>query len=122
MPEFTINLIEGGAGVEVIDHQLKKTYKFTNAQKSMGTSIYEQYHHDANGRSLSINDQPDWLESNSLTFDISNSEDLIKARKQLNAGPHYKNGGSRRRRRPSRKYKKSAKRVFMKKSRSTRRR
>jgi hypothetical protein len=32
------------------------------------------------------------------------------------------NGGSRRRRRPSRKYKKSAKRVFRKKSRSTRRR
>ncbi len=31
-------------------------------------------------------------------------------------------GGSRRRRRPSRKYKKSAKRVFRKKSRSTRRR
>jgi hypothetical protein len=33
-----------------------------------------------------------------------------------------KTGGSRRRRRPSRKYKKSAKRVFRKKSRSTRRR
>ncbi|NBO71468.1 MAG: hypothetical protein EBU66_12750 [Bacteroidetes bacterium] len=32
------------------------------------------------------------------------------------------NGGSRRRRRPSRKYKKSSKRVFRKKSRSTRRR
>ena len=33
-----------------------------------------------------------------------------------------RSGGSRRRRRPSRKYKKSAKRVFRKKSRSTRRR
>jgi hypothetical protein len=38
--------------------------------------------------------------------------------------PDYENsfGGSRRRRRPSRKYKKSSKRVFRKKSRSTRRR
>jgi len=38
--------------------------------------------------------------------------------KKTNPSP----GGSRRRRRPSRKYKKSAKRVFRKKSRSTRRR
>jgi len=121
MPNFTIKLIEGG-GVEVKDHDLDKKYKFTNAQMSMATSIYHQYHHDANGQSLSINDQPDWLNKNSLTFDISNPEDLIKAREQLNAGPRYKNGGSRRRRRPSRKYKKSAKRVFRKKSRSTRRR
>jgi len=40
----------------------------------------------------------------------------------LVAGVAGVNGGSRRRRRPSRKYKKSAKRVFRKKSRSTRRR
>ena len=44
--------------------------------------------------------------------------------KYLTDNPGYipPNGGSRRRRRPSRKYKKSAKRVFRKKSRSTRRR
>lgn len=36
--------------------------------------------------------------------------------------PRSRKGGSRRARRPSRKYKKSAKRVFRKKSRSTRRR
>lgn len=121
MPIFTINLIEGG-GVEVIDHDLDKKYKFTNAQRSMGTSIYEQSHHGANGRTLSINDQSDWVYNNSLTFDISNPEDLIKARYQLNAGPAIKAGSRRRRVRPSRKYKKSAKRVFRKKSRSTRRR
>jgi hypothetical protein len=89
----------------------------------MGTSIYEHTHHDGNGRSLSINDQPDWLDKKSLTFDISNPKYLKKARDQLDAGPGV-TGGSRRRSIPksSRKYKKSAKRVFRKKSRSTRRR
>lgn len=51
-----------------------------------------------------------------ITIDECN--DLIK-KYQLKS---FVLGGSRRRRRPSRKYKKSAKRVFRKKSRSTRRR
>ena len=120
MPKFTINLLKD-EGVEVIDHELNVSYKFSNDQKSMGTSIFENYHHDANGESLRINNQPDWLNKHTLTFDISVPKYLDEARAQLAAGPGIKKGGSRRRR-PSRKYKKSAKRVFRKKSRSTRRR
>jgi len=88
----------------------------------MGISIFEQTHHDKNGHPLHIDDQPDWLKNNELTFDISNEKWLKRARAQLESGPAFKDGGSRRRRRPSRKYKKSAKRVFRKKSRSMRRR
>lgn len=86
----------------------------------MGTSIYEDSQHDANGRSLDINDNTDWVNKNSLTFNISNTVFLKKAREQLAAGPAYTKGGSHRR--PLRKYKKSTKRVFRKKSRYTRRR
>ena len=120
MPQVKKKSFKGG-GVEVIDYDKKKNYKFSNAQRAMGTSIFEGTHHDINGRSLSINDQPNWLTNNELTFDISNEKLLNGARMQLESGPAI-NAGSRRRRRPSRKFKKSSKRVFRKKSRSTRRR
>ena len=119
MPTFTIKLLKGG-GVEVFDHDRTKTYTFSNSQQSMGTSIFEQSHHDKDGRPLLIRFQPDWVKNNELTFDISDEKLLQKAREQLEDGAAF-NAGSRRRR-PSRKYKKSAKRVFRKKSRSTRRR
>ena len=60
------------------------------------------------------------MDSELIISDItvpSNFIDVLTSIKKTNL-----NGGSRRRRRPSRKYKKSAKRVFRKKSRSTRRR
>lgn len=122
MSKFTINLKPGGR-VQVIDHTTKKHYEFSNAQKSMGTSVYEMSHHDENGQPLNINDQDGWVKNNSLTFNVPDAF-VKEVRDSLNSGPGFK-GGSRRRRRSfsksSRKYKKS-KRVFRKKSRLTRRR
>ena len=63
---------------------------------------------DSQERDVFIKDELDLTTYENLGYNISTSN---------------KGGGSRRRRvRPSRKYKKSAKRVFRKKSRSTRRR
>ena len=69
------------------------------------------------GGGVVINDELDKTTYENMGFRHPTFED-IKKKKQDD-----KRGGSRRRRvRPSRKYKKSAKRVFRKKSRSTRRR
>ena len=71
------------------------------------------------GGRVVINDELDKTTYENIGFRPSTFEDIEK--KKQDKRVTY--GGSRRRRvRPSRKYKKSAKRVFRKKSRSTRRR
>lgn len=125
MPLFTIKLAEG-SGVEVIDHELNKTYKINNDRQESAFSIFMQTQHDKNGKSLNINDQYDWVNNNSITFDISAPHFLKETRDRLEQVPSsYTTGGKLRRRstpKSSRKSKKSSKRVFRKKSRATRRR
>ena len=69
------------------------------------------------GGRVVINDELDQSTFGNMGYRYPTFEDIKKKKQDV------KRGGSRRRRvRPSRKYKKSAKRVFRKKSRSTRRR
>jgi hypothetical protein len=66
-----------------------------------------------------------WYEtadSNNDDLDINGMNMILKDELIRVKNTNNSSGGSRRRRRPSRKYKKSSKRVFRKKSRSTRRR
>ena len=126
MPQFTIKMAEGGGGVEVIDHELNKTYKINNDRQESAFSIFRQTQHDKNGKNLNINDQDDWVKNNSITFDISVPHFLKETRDRLKDMPYYTTTGGKLRRRStpksSRKFKKSSKRVFRKKSRATRRR
>ena len=72
------------------------------------------------GGGVVINDELDKTTYENMGFRHPTFEDIKKKKQDDKREPY---GGSRRRRvRPSRKYKKSAKRVFRKKSRSTRRR
>jgi hypothetical protein len=70
------------------------------------------------GGGVNVTDPLDQTAYENMGYRPSVFEDITT--KSENGRKPY--GGSRRRRRPSRKYKKSAKRVFRKKSRSTRRR
>jgi hypothetical protein len=115
MPQFTIKSAAGG-GVEVTDNDKNATYTFSNTDRESGISIFENSHHG------SIDDQPNWVNKGSLTFDISDEKLLESARDTLKKVGFRATWAGSRRRRPSRKYKKSSKRVFRKKSRSTRRR
>ena len=126
MPLFTIKMAKGG-GVEVIDHELNKTYKIDNDRQESAFSIFRQTQHDKNGKNLNINDQDVWIQEKSITFDISVPHFLQETRDRLEQVPSdtTTTGGKLRRRsipKSSRKFKKSSKRVFRKKSRATRRR
>ncbi len=68
-----------------------------------------------------------WVHNRDMDSELILNDGITVPSEFIDFLTHIKNtnpspGGSRRRRRPSRKYKKSAKRVFRKKSRSTRRR
>jgi hypothetical protein len=146
MPKFKIEKItphDEDFDIDVIDYDNKKRYSFPNDERESAISIFTQTHHDKSGVPLKIESQKTWLinPGGYVEFDIEDIEDSEWLKKQrdlldeLVRNDRIKetefvekakttDGGRRRRSIPksSRKFKKSSKRVFRKKSRSTRRR
>ncbi len=143
MPKFRIESItphDENFDIDVIDYNKKKRYSFPNDERESAISIFTQTHHDKSGVPLKIESQKTWLinPGGYVKFDIEDS-DWLKTQRDLldelvrngriketefDEKAKTTDGGRRRRSIPksSRKFKKSSKRVFRKKSRSTRRR